>query len=99
MAMAMALDMRPAEQRRQRIKEKIGMKRTLTILSAALFAGALMVPAAHAQAPAASSSMAAPAAEATPSAKKHHTKHHHKKKSTSTDTSGAMSSPAAPSGQ
>ncbi len=29
------------------------MKRTLTILSAALFAGALMVPAVHAQAPAA----------------------------------------------
>ena len=91
----MALDMRPAEQRRQRIKEKIGMKRTLTILSAALFAGALMVPVAHAQAPAASSSMAAPAAEATPAMKKHHMKHHHKEKSTSTDTSGAMSSPAA----
>jgi hypothetical protein len=97
--MAMAFDMRPAEQCRQRIKEKIGMKRTLTILSAALFAGALMVPAAHAQAPAADASAAAPAAEATPSAKKHHAKHHHKKKPASTDTSGAMSSPAAPSGQ
>ncbi len=54
------------------IKEKIGMKRTLTVLSAALFAGAMMVPAVQAQeappagAPAAEAPAAnAPAAEAS----------------------------------
>ena len=96
--MAMVLDMRPAKQSRQRIKGEIGMKRTLTILSAALFAGALMVPAVQAQEPPAAGAPAAgapaaeapapeaPAAEATPMAKKHHKWHHHKKKSTSGET-------------
>jgi hypothetical protein len=91
--MAMALDMRPAEQSRQRIKEKFGMKRTLTILSAALFAGALMVPAVQAQTP---PDAGAPAAAATPSTKKHHMmRHHHHKKSTKSGA-GAEATPAAP---
>jgi hypothetical protein len=97
--MAREVDTRLQRAACQRIKEKIGMKRILTILSAALFAGALMVPVVQAQdAPAAGSSMAAPAAEATPSTKKHHMKKHHHKKSTmsgDTGTSGTTSAPGA----
>ena len=54
------------------------MKRTLTILSAALFAGALMVPAVQAQGSGCGArrlqlgGTPAPAAEATPTTKKHH---------------------------
>jgi hypothetical protein len=104
--MAMALDMRPTKQSRQWTKEKT-MKRTLTILSAALFAGALMVPTVQAQAPAAPAAPAAaasaapapeaPAAEATPAKKKHHMRHHHKKSSMKGGSS-PEATPAAPSG-
>ncbi len=74
------------------------MKRTLTILSAALFAGALMVPAVQAQTPpdAGAPAAEAPAAAATPSMKKHHMmRHHHHKKSTKSGA-GAEATPAAP---
>src|SRR5579872_2830437 len=65
-AMAMTLG-HAACNRPPKDKGEMGMKRTLTILSAALFAGALSVPAVQAQepaAPAAAASPAAPAAEA-----------------------------------
>ena len=75
------------------------MKRTLTILSAALFAGALSVPAVQAQEPAAPAAGAtaaapaaeapAPAAEASPTTKKHHMRHHHHKKSSMKGESGS----------
>jgi hypothetical protein len=105
-ALAMSVKPRPSNRSRQRIKEKTGMKRTLTILSAALLAGTMVIPVVQAQepaaggAPAASSSMAAPAAEATPGMmkKKHHIRHHrmrHKKSSMKGGTKGE--SGAAPS--
>jgi hypothetical protein len=82
-------------------KGEMGMKRTLTILSAAIFAGALSVPAVQAQEPAAPAPAAAataaapaaeapaPAAEASPAMKKHHMRHHHHKKSSMKGESGA----------
>jgi hypothetical protein len=96
-AMAMTLNMRPAQAAKD--KGEMGMKRTLTILSAALFAGALSVPAVQAQEPAAPGAAAtaaapaaeapAPAAEASPAMKKHHMRHHHHKKSSMKGESGS----------
>ena len=64
------------------------MKRTLTILTAAMFLGAIAIPAFAQMSPEAS-----PAAASSPTMGKKH--HHHKKKK---DESGSMASPeAAPS--
>jgi hypothetical protein len=81
------------------------MKRTLSVLTAVLFAGALATPVLAQDSgamgsPAAAASSAAPAADSSPATTKHHHRHH-KKKSDSTDSgatdsgSGSMASPAA----
>jgi hypothetical protein len=87
------------------------MKRTVSLLTAALFAGALAAPVlaqspAMAPSPAAAPSMAAPmspSAEASPMAhhRRHHRHHHHKAApSGEMSPSGGEASPAAaPSGQ
>jgi hypothetical protein len=62
--------------REERKEEEIEMKRTVSILTAALFAGAMAVPA-FAQAPATPASPAAPAAEASPAKMMHHHHMHH----------------------
>ena len=85
------------------------MKRTVSLLTAALFAGALAAPVlAQEGSPAAAPSMAAPmgegspSAEASPVAHHHHVHHHHHHHTASGEMapSGGMASPAAaPSGQ
>jgi hypothetical protein len=72
------------------------MKRTLSILTAAIFASAIAVPA-FAQS-GASSPEASPAAEASPSSGKSHKHHHHKKKAESGESSsGTMAPSGSPS--
>ena len=74
------------------------MKRTLSILTAAIFASAIAVPA-FAQS-GASSPEASPAAEASPagSEKPHKHHHHHKKGGESSESSGGGMAPSgAPS--
>ncbi len=80
------------------------MKRTVSMLTAALFVGAIAMPAfaqAPAESPAAAASMAAPSPESSPAAaasggmtmtKTHHHRHHHHKKAAT-----EMASPAAES--
>ena len=74
------------------------MKRTVSILTAALFVGALSAMPAFAQSPEASpeASPAAAAPESSPAPTKHHhvRKHHHKKASSSSAATEA--SPEAP---
>ena len=79
-------------------KEK-GMKRTVSILTAALFVSALAMPA-FAQSPApmaspeASPAMAAPEASPAPMKKHHHMHHHHKKSSSMASPEASPEAPA-----
>jgi hypothetical protein len=68
------------------------MKRTLSILTAAIFASAIAVPA-FAQG-GASSPEASPAAAASPGTHKHH---HHKKKADSGESGSSMAPMGSPS--
>jgi hypothetical protein len=91
--MAKGLDMRMQSAAAKGIKEMIGMKRTLTLLSAALFAGALMVPALHAQEAATPKGAMATAPEGKEASapKKHHTHHaHHHMSSKKSSKKSAM---------
>jgi hypothetical protein len=100
---------------RQGTEKEKDMKRTVSLLTAALFAGALAAPvlaqspameASPAAAPAAPMESASPGAEASPMAhhrhhhRRHHHKHHAEAPSGEMSPSGGEASPAAaPSGQ
>jgi cytoskeletal protein RodZ len=74
------------------------MKRTLSILSAAIFASAIAIPAfaqSGSAAPAASAAAPEASAAASPSTEKPAPKHHHKKKSEMSGDTTSMASPAA----
>jgi hypothetical protein len=91
---------------RQRTEKEKDMKRTVSLLTAALFAGALAAPVfaqspAMEASPAAAASMAAPSSEAsTAGSSHHHTKHHWRRhrRHHASSSAASPSSEASPSG-